>query len=79
MGRKKSAMFKHKIKTIDKKFADIPEGSKNTLKIIDDYSKRYLLKITELSTMRNDLAIDYQAHKTCPVTTGIFLRIVSEA
>ena len=29
--------------------------------------------------MRNDLAIEYQADKTCPVTTGIFLRIVSEA
>ena len=29
--------------------------------------------------MRDDLAKDYQADKTCPVTTGIFLRIVSEA
>ncbi len=29
--------------------------------------------------MRNDLAIEYQADKTCPVTSGIFLRIVSEA
>ena len=28
--------------------------------------------------MRNDLAIEYQADKTCPVTT-IFLRIISEA
>ena len=72
-----------KIKTIDKKFADIPEGSKmfiSTPKIIDDYIKQIPFgKSTELSTMRNDLAIDYQAHKTCPVTTGIFLRIVSEA
>ena len=73
----------YKIKTIDKKFADIPEGSKmfiSTPKIIDDYIKHIPFgKSTELSTMRNDLAIDYQAHKTCPVTTGIFLRIVSEA
>jgi len=29
--------------------------------------------------MRDDMAIEYQADKTCPVTTGIFLRIVSEA
>ena len=29
--------------------------------------------------MRKDLAIEYKADKTCPVTTGIFLRIVSEA
>ena len=73
----------YKIKTIDKKFADIPEGSKmfiSTPKIIDDYIKQIPFgKSTELLTMRNDLAIDYQAHKTCPVTKGIFLRIVSEA
>ena len=73
----------YKIKTIDKKFADIPEGSKmfiSTPKIIDDYIKNIPFgKSTELSIMRNDLAIDYQADKTCPVTTGIFLRIVSEA
>ena len=29
--------------------------------------------------MRDDLAKEYQADKTCPVITGIFLRIVSEA
>ena len=73
----------YKIKTIDKKFADIPEGSKMfipTPRIIDDYIKHIPFgKSTELSTMRNDLAIQYQADKTCPVTTGIFLRIVSEA
>ena len=72
-----------KIKTIDKKFADIPEGSKMfiaTPQIIDDYVNHIPFgKSTELSTMRNDLAIEYQADKTCPVTTGIFLRIVSEA
>ena len=73
----------YKIKTIDKKFADIPEGSKMfipTPRIIDDYIKHIPFgKSTELSTMRNDLATDYQVDKTCPVTTGIFLRIVSEA
>ena len=73
----------YKIRTIDKKFADIPEGSKMfipTPRIVDDYIKHIPFgKSTELSTMRNDLATDYQADKTCPVTTGIFLRIVSEA
>ena len=29
--------------------------------------------------MRENLAKKYKADKTCPVTTGIFLRIVSEA
>ena len=28
--------------------------------------------------MRNDLAIEYGADFTCPMTTGIFLRIVAE-
>ena len=51
-----------------------------TPRIIDEYIKHIPYgKSTELSTMRNDLATDYQADKTCPVTTGIFLRIVSEA
>ena len=72
-----------KIKTIDKDFADIPEGSKMfiaTPQIIDAYVKHIPFgKSTELSTMRNDLAIEYQGDKTCPVSTGIFLRIISEA
>ena len=72
-----------KIKTIDKKFADIPKGSKmfiSTPQIIDDYVNHIPFgKSTDLATMRNDLAIEYQVDKTCPVTTGIFLRIVSEA
>ena len=72
-----------KIKTIDKKFADIPKGSKMLIvspPIIDEYVKSILYgEFIELVKMRDDLAKDYQADKTCPVTTGIFLRIVSEA
>jgi len=34
--------------------------------------------ISEVETMRNDLAIEYGADFTCPMTTGIFLRIVAE-
>lgn len=33
----------------------------------------------DLKTLRNDLAIEHKAEVTCPVTTGIFLRIVAEA
>lgn len=72
-----------KIKTIEKKFADIPEGSRMLIvspPIIDAYVKAILTgQSVELTTMRNDMAIEYQADKTCPITTGIFLRIVSEA
>ncbi|WP_406684063.1 hypothetical protein N1F78_15425 [Seonamhaeicola sp. MEBiC1930] len=71
------------LKTIDKKFADIPGGSKmpiTTPLIIDDYVKCIPFgKTGDMSTMRNDLAIEYGADKTCPVTSGIFLRIASEA
>ena len=72
-----------KIKTIDKKFTDIPKGSKMLIvspPIIDEYVKSILYgEFIEPVKMRDDLAKDYQADKTCPVTTGIFLRIVSEA
>ncbi len=71
------------IKTTMKKFADIPEGSKMliaTPQIINEYIHQIPFgKSTNLATMRSDLASKYQADKTCPVTTGIFLRIVSEA
>ena len=72
-----------KIKTIDKKFADIPKGSKMLIAsppIIDEYVNSISYgEYVEPVKMRDDLAKVYQADKTCPVTTGIFLRIVSEA
>ena len=72
-----------KIKTIDKKFADIPKDSRMLIvspPIIDEYVKSILFgEFIEPLKMRDDLAKKFQADKTCPVTTGIFLRIVSEA
>ena len=48
--------------------------------IINDYVKSIpYSKFVEPSTVRDHLAKKYKADKTCPVTTGIFLRIVSEA
>ena len=32
----------------------------------------------DVKTMRNDLAIEFNANFTCPITTGIFLKIVAE-
>ena len=65
-----------KIKTIDKKFADIPKGSRMLIAsppIIDEYVKSILYgKFIEPVKMRDDLAKEYNADKTCPVTTGIF-------
>ena len=72
-----------KIKTVDKKFADISKGSKMLITsplIIDEYVKCIPYgNFIEPLKMRHDLAVKYDADKTCPVTTGIFLRIVSEA
>ena len=73
----------YQIKIINKTFADIPEGSKMLIvspPIIDDYIKNISFsRQSDLKTMRKDLALTYNAHKTCPVNTGIFLRIVDDA
>ncbi len=72
-----------KIKRIDIDFADIPAGSNMfiaTPKLIDQYINEIGVgKRIDLKTMRKDLAIEHNADYTCPVTTGIFLRIVAEA
>jgi hypothetical protein len=71
------------VKKLDKDFADMPAGSKMliaTPKIIDEYIRQIPKgKSGSLATMRRDLASEYGADYTCPVTSGIFLRIVSEA
>jgi hypothetical protein len=72
-----------KIKKIDIDFADIPAGSNMfiaTPKLIDQYINEIGVgKRIDLKTLRKDLAIEHNADYTCPVTTGIFLRIVAEA
>jgi hypothetical protein len=74
---------KFQIKKLDKGFADMPAGAKMliaTPKIIDEYVCQIPKgKSGSLATLRKDLAIEYGAEYTCPVTSGIFLRIVSEA
>lgn len=71
------------VKVTDKKFADIPANSKMliaTPKIVDGYVRNIPTGTqSSIQTMRNDLAIEYGAEYTCPVTSGIFLRIVAEA
>ncbi|PJE45713.1 MAG: hypothetical protein CUR34_12820 [Sediminibacterium sp.] len=72
-----------RIKRIDFDFADIPANSNMfiaTPQIIDNYIKKIPKgKNVTVQTMRKDLAIENRADYTCPVTTGIFLRIVAEA
>ena len=71
------------VKRLEKKFSDMKEGENMliaTPMIIDEYIKQIPKGINvNIKTLRRDLALTYNADTTCPLTTGIFLRIVSEA
>ena len=71
------------VKRLDKDFSDMKVGENMliaTPKIINEYIKQIPKGMNiNIKTLRNDLALTYNADTTCPVTTGIFLRIVSEA
>ncbi len=71
------------VKRVDIDFADIKSGSIMYIsnpKTIEDYIRSIPKgKSVDLKTMRKDLAIEHGAEVTCPITTGIFLRIVAEA
>ena len=48
--------------------------------IIDSYIKKVPFgTVTNLSSLRDDLALEFQVDKTCPVSTAIFLKIVANA
>ncbi len=80
---KMNAGMDWEVKVIDKKFADIPEGATMliaTPEIVDAYIRNIPKGVhTSLQQMRKDLAAAYNAQYCCPVTSGIFLRIVAEA
>jgi hypothetical protein len=71
------------VKKIDKDFWGYTRGDGmyiSTPQIIEDYIKQIAKgKSVDTVTMRNDLAVENNAVFTCPLTTGIFLRIVAEA
>jgi hypothetical protein len=71
------------IKLTEKAFADIPAGSKMfiaTPQLIEKYINHIEIgRQIDSKTIRKDLALEHNADFTCPVTTGIFLRIVAEA
>jgi hypothetical protein len=74
---------KAEVKRNDYDFADIPAGSKMliaTPEIMDAYIRQIPKgHFTDIKQIRKDLAAEYKAQYTCPVTTGIFIRIVAEA
>ncbi|MCB0635770.1 MAG: hypothetical protein KDC54_04100 [Lewinella sp.] len=73
----------YEVKVVDKDFAGMKAGQLMliaTPRIIDDYVRQIPPgHLVDPKTMREDLALEYRAETTCPVTTGIFLRIVAEA
>jgi hypothetical protein len=69
------------VKIIEKRFADIPAGAKMLVSSPSEI-REYLQQIKPgerrtLIQMREDLAVIHEADKTCPVSTSIYLRIVS--
>lgn len=70
------------VKPLEKDFSDMQTGDHMliaTPKIIDKYIRQIPEgKKVDLRTMRKDLALDFNADNMCPLTTGIFLRIVVE-
>ena len=73
----------HQIKTISKTIADMPSGSLMLIpstKIVDKFV-RNIPKGTfvNFKSLRIKLANKFKCDVTCPLTSGIFMRIVSEA
>lgn len=73
----------YQVKINPKKFTDIPAGTKMlvpTPKIVDEYVRNISQgSFVYLKQIRQELARYYHAEMTCPVVTGISLRIISEA
>ena len=71
------------VEKADKDFAGIKTGQLMlipTPKIVDAYIRQIPKgKQVDKETMRRDLAAEYHAETTCPLTTGIFIRIAAEA
>ena len=71
------------VKKIKDDFADIEAGETMLIAnpmIVDDYIRHIPKgKTSTIAQMRKDLAAAYRSDKMCPVTAGIFLRIVAEA
>ena len=81
--QKRDINKEYQVKINPKKFADIPAGIKMfipTPQILDNFVQDIPPgSFLTLKQIRKDLAKKYHAEMTCPVVTGISLRIISEA
>ena len=73
----------HQIKILSKDIAGMSKGSKMLIantKIIDEFINKIPSgDFVEIKELRNTLAKQFDCDVACPLTTGIFIRIVSEA
>ncbi len=72
-----------KMVVLDKDFAGIKAGQRmlvGTPQMIDEYMRKVPRgEVRSVHRMRNELARRNKCHATCPVSTGIFVRIAAEA
>jgi len=70
------------IETALQKFGDVPAGEKfviSTPEEIDNYIRSIPKgKVVTFHAMKKDIALGHQVEYMCPLTAGIFTRIVSE-
>lgn len=80
---KMNGVIEPQVKRLDKPVAGMPQNAMMliaTPAIVADYIQHIEPgHEVDVTTLRNDLAATYHADCTCPLTTGIFLRIVAEA
>ena len=81
--QKRDINKEYQVKINPKKFADIPAGTKMfipTPQILDNFVQDIPPgSFLSLKQIRQDLSRKYRVEMTCPVVTGISLRIISEA
>ena len=72
-----------KVVQLDREYAGVPAGGDllvPTPRIVEAYVRKIPKGVSVTpQTLRKDLASEYKAAGTCPLTTGIFLRIIAEA
>lgn len=71
------------VEIADKDFAGIRAGQRMlipTPQLVDEYIRQIPEGVpVTMETLRKDLALEHGAEVTCPLTSGIFVRIVAEA
>ena len=80
---KRDSDKKHQVKINPKSWADMPAGIIMlipTPKIVDRYVNQIPIgNFKQVKDLRKEMANDYSANMSCPMVTGICLRIISEA